>query len=98
MTMCIKGMPDGSKKYVKKPIPIRAIQMDERFEITTMEGTLIGKAGDFLIEGIEGELYPCDKEIFEKSYDILTDRLDGISTIHFTSGEGNEGAIFILDE
>ena len=28
-----------------------------------------GKAFDFLVKGIKGELYSCDKEIFEKSYE-----------------------------
>ena len=98
MTIGITGMPDGFKKYVKKPVQVGAMQINEKFEVVTMEGIMTGKAGDYLIQGIMGELYPCDKEIFEKSYDLLTDRLDGISTIHFTSEEGNEGAVFILDE
>ena len=30
-----------------------------------------GKAGDYLIEGIKGELYPCDKEIFKETYEKI---------------------------
>ena len=55
---------------VKKPIPIKCIQIDEPFEVETMEGTLRGKAGDWLMVGINGEIYPCDREIFEKTYDL----------------------------
>lgn len=29
-----------------------------------------GKPGDFLMKGVEGELYVCDKEIFEQSYEF----------------------------
>ena len=63
------------KKAVKKPIPIRCIQIDEPFRVETLEGTMTGKAGDWLVVGIHGEMYPIDKEIFEKTYD-LTDPED----------------------
>ena len=57
------------KAYRKKPITIYAKQMDKPFELKTLEGTMMGKAGDYLIIGVKGEEYPCDKEIFELSYD-----------------------------
>lgn len=57
-----------AKKYTKKPIPIRAIQIKCQFEVKTLEGLMQGKKGDYLIEGIKGELYICDREIFEESY------------------------------
>lgn len=37
----------------------------------TLEGTMIGKIGDFIIKGIKGELYICDRHIFFETYDIL---------------------------
>jgi hypothetical protein len=55
-------------QYIKKPIPVTANQMEEEFEVNTLEGTMKGKAGDYLVTGIRGEQYPCDKEIFEESY------------------------------
>lgn len=57
--------------YKKKPLEISAIQMKKPFSVETLEGTMSGKAGDYLIRGINGELYPCDKKIFEKSYDLI---------------------------
>ena len=62
-------MPAGSKKYVKKRIPIRAIQLNEPFRVVTLEGVFTAKAGDYLIEGISKELYSCNEEIFKKSYE-----------------------------
>ncbi len=58
----------------KKPIIVSATQLNfiEGFEVTTMEGKLRGKPGDYLMFGVNGEKYPCDKEIFEKTYDIIT--------------------------
>jgi len=58
-------------KYRKKPIIIEATQKKHVFTVNTMEGTMIGKAGDFLITGINGEQYPCDKEIFMQTYEIV---------------------------
>lgn len=55
--------------YHKKPIPISAVQIDEEFEVETMEGIMRGKPGDYLMRGIRGEIYPCDKGIFEESYE-----------------------------
>jgi hypothetical protein len=37
--------------------------------ISTMEGQLMAKVGDFIIRGIAGEFYPCAESIFKKSYD-----------------------------
>ena len=36
----------------------------------TIEGTMNGKINDYVIKGIRGELYICDKEIFEDSYEV----------------------------
>lgn len=54
--------------YKPKPVIIKAIQMDCDFVVHTLEGLMKGKKGDFLIEGLKGECYPCDKEIFYKKY------------------------------
>lgn len=59
------------KRAVKKPIPLRCIQLHQPFTVETMEGKLSGKAGDWLMIGIHGEMYPIDKEIFEKTYELL---------------------------
>jgi len=52
----------------KKPVIIMAIQMDKDFNVFTLEGIHKGKAGDYLLQGVDKEVYPCKKEIFEKTY------------------------------
>lgn len=37
--------------------------------INTLEGIMRGEAGDFIIQGVNGEIYPCKPDIFEKSYE-----------------------------
>lgn len=56
-------------KYRKKPIAIEAYQIDHEMDIQTLEGVMHASVGDYIITGIEGEQYPCKKEIFEKTYE-----------------------------
>jgi len=44
--------------------------IDERLLIKTMEGLMKAKIGDFVIKGVENELYPCDPDIFRQTYEI----------------------------
>jgi hypothetical protein len=39
------------------------------FTVRTLEGTMTGSAGDFIIQGVKGELYPCKREIFIETYE-----------------------------
>ena len=58
------------KKAIKKPIAVKCVQIHEPFIVETMEGTLNGKAGDWLMVGVNGEMYPIDQEIFRLTYDL----------------------------
>ena len=44
---------------------------DNYFIIKTLEGNMTASKEDYLIKGINGELYPCKKDIFEKTYIAL---------------------------
>ena len=45
--------------------------------IKTREGTIVGYVGqDYIIKGVEGELYPIKKDIFHKTYEITQDCAD----------------------
>lgn len=37
--------------------------------IDTLEGVMIGRSGDWIIKGVNGEYYPCKPDIFEKTYE-----------------------------
>jgi len=37
--------------------------------IKTLEGNMTGDYGDYIIKGVEGEIYPCKPNIFEKTYE-----------------------------
>ena len=40
-------------------------------EIKTLEGVMIGNVGDYIIQGVKGECYPCKPDIFELTYEKL---------------------------
>ena len=64
--------PEDMKPCMKKPITIHAKQIDDDFRVKSLEGDYKqGKCGDYLMQGVEGELYICDRVIFEKTYDFL---------------------------
>ena len=37
-------------------------------EIKTLEGTMTAREGDYIIKGVQGEVYPCKPDIFEATY------------------------------
>jgi hypothetical protein len=41
--------------------------------INTLEGNMKASIGDFIIKGVQGELYPCKPDIFEKTYEEVWD-------------------------
>lgn len=45
------------------------VDTDERLRIDTLEGPIWANLGDFIIEGVQGEFYPCKPDIFAMSYD-----------------------------
>lgn len=86
------------RKYVKRPIPIEAIQWtgdnfdeledfagsnvwveDGYLFVMTLEGAFKSKnkVGDYLIKGIKGEFYICEKKIFEESYMTVEEYEEG---------------------
>ena len=42
---------------------------DGELYISTLEGTMIARDGDFIIQGVQGEFYPCKPDIFAKTYE-----------------------------
>ena len=38
--------------------------------ILTLEGRMRGQAGDWIIQGVKGELYPCKPDIFAATYEL----------------------------
>ena len=70
------------RRAIKKSIPISVAQMPCDFQVETATGVAIGKKGDWLMHGIDGEYYPCPDAAFKLTYD-LTDQLQYQKGEHF---------------
>lgn len=65
---------DGMQGCIKRRIIVHAKRMDTEFRVNTLEGNYKqGKPGDYLMRGIDNELYICDGPIFELTYDIVAE-------------------------
>ena len=64
-----------SKEFIKRdyPLPKQDIDLNPNNTITveTLEGNHLMTNKDFLIVGVQGEIYPCKIDIFNETYDIL---------------------------
>ena len=40
-------------------------------DIETLEGTMRCRKGDYIIQGVNGEFYPCKADIFKKTYEAV---------------------------
>jgi hypothetical protein len=63
---------EGMQPCMKRPIVVHAKKINEDFRVDSLEGNYKqGKAGDYLMQGIDGELYICDGPVFERTYDFV---------------------------
>ena len=44
---------------------------DFTLSINTLEGTMTAQDGDYIIKGVNDELYPCKPDIFDKTYEDI---------------------------
>ena len=59
----------SARLYRKRPVAVWAVKTEETFVIKTLEGIMTASPGDYIIEGVNGERYPCKPDIFEKIYE-----------------------------
>lgn len=55
---------DGARKVVIK---------NNFAVIETLEGNMTANIGDYIVRGINGELYPCKPDIFKQTYEKKTE-------------------------
>lgn len=60
-------------------------------EIKTLEGTMTANANDWIIKGIKGEFYPCKPDIFEATYETVSDKSDKDFSELLLVGKGTFG-------
>lgn len=70
--------PEAWKPCRKKPlvVHVREATGDERAGrgVFTREGLTLARPDDLVMRGVEGELYPIGRDLFERTYDMVVDR------------------------
>jgi hypothetical protein len=65
---------DGKITTLQALEPYSTLEVEHDFlsgalEIDTLEGTMRGEVGDWIIKGVKGELYPCKPDVFATTYE-----------------------------
>lgn len=55
--------------FVDAVLDRRVVAFPEHIEIHTLEGVMRAYAGEWIICGVKGELYPCKPDIFAATYE-----------------------------
>ena len=55
--------------FRKKPVVVEASALMSRSGDQTLQGDMQAQAGDWVIQGVKGELYPCKDDIFRETYE-----------------------------
>ena len=56
-----------------KRVVVQAYRLTDRTEIHSLEGTMTGEIGEWLITGVGGERYLCKPDIFDQIYEPVED-------------------------
>ncbi len=55
-------------------VPSGVLKRDDgRYYVETLEGPLTVSPGDWIITGVQGEIYPCKPDIFTQIYEPAAD-------------------------
>ncbi len=79
LSFSIQQIPDlPFLQAIKKPIPVRCIQIKEAFTVETLEGVMQGKPNDWLMLGAHGDMWVVDENIFRDTYDLVSLKDDSL--------------------
>lgn len=57
--------------YVSSDSDADGKNMTHYVAVKTLEGTMLGSPGDYIIKGVKSEFYPCKPDIFEQTYEAV---------------------------
>lgn len=60
----------GLQEYRRKPGNIHALQINEPFQVQTLEGLVTAKAGSYLVFGDKNDVWPVEEDIFNSRYEL----------------------------
>lgn len=61
-----------NKKVIRrKVVDLDAIPNPQRYSVLTLNGLVFMNEDDWLVKGVNGELYPCSRKVFDKLYEVV---------------------------
>jgi len=70
-TGALDGAPEWLLTAVEGKNVVLTLEGGSTLWINTLEGAMNAIVGDFIIQGVKGEIYPCKADIFQATYDDL---------------------------
>ena len=64
-----KSVSANGSLFLAQSYYLGTLPRENSFRINTPEGTMIVTPGDWIIRGVEGELYACKHDIFMQTYE-----------------------------
>ena len=61
---------DNAKEIIEK-FGNNFVERSTYLLVKTLEGNMIADKGDYIIQGIKGECYPCKPDIFLETYEVV---------------------------
>jgi hypothetical protein len=60
-------------EYISKYLGFSNVRIHNDYTMTidTPEGKMKAQVDDWIIKGVNGEIYPCKPNIFEKTYEVI---------------------------
>ncbi len=65
--------PDTGMAFQPGETPTITANDDGSLIVSTLEGVMRADAGDWIIQGVAGELYPCKPAIFHETYEAVVE-------------------------
>ncbi len=59
--------------FVTGVLSKNVVAAPDHITIVTLEGVMRGDVGDWIIRGVNGEIYPCKPDIFAATYEAVDD-------------------------
>jgi hypothetical protein len=67
-----KELRHATAQEAERGDPYRTVEMKHSLVVPVMKGGFdIAYAGDWIIRGVAGEIYPCDREVFDQTYEAF---------------------------
>ena len=78
----VQWWPPGWPGHEPVPGVERGPRNDQPWGVMTLEGFMVASPGDWIITGVKGERYPCNHDIFVRTYDEVLDASVDLSEFH----------------